>query len=109
MGRVNKRAKACDIPQHVKKRVWERDKGMCIICWRNTAAPNAHFISRAHGGRGIEENIVTLCTDFGGGCHFLYDNGTKEQREIIRKKIRSYLMEQYPSWDESKLIYRKWE
>lgn len=71
--------------------------------------PNAHYISRAKGGLGIEENIVTLCTNMTENkCHERYDNGTKEEQEEIRKKIKRYLMNQYPNWDESQLVYRKW-
>lgn len=107
-GRKNKRARACDIPDRVKHEVWERDGGACVLCHGRTAAPNAHYISRANGGKGVPENTVTLCTSFGNGCHNLYDNGTKEQREAIRGRLRAYLMEQYPGWNEDDLIYRKW-
>ena len=45
--------------------------------------PNAHYISRAHGGLGIEENIVTLCLD----CHNNYDNGrSKQESDCIKEK-----------------------
>lgn len=71
--------------------------------------PNAHYISRAKGGLGIEENIVTLCTSLTANkCHERYDNGTKEEREEIREKIKRYLMDYYPGWDEGQLVYRKW-
>jgi predicted CXXCH cytochrome family protein len=98
----SRRAKACDIPQSVKMRVWERDGGRCIICGNPHAAPNAHYIRRSQGGLGIEENIVTLCLE----CHEEYDNGSK--RKEYGEKIRKYLKDHYPGWDESKLIYRKW-
>lgn len=107
--RKNKRAKACDIPARVKREVWERDKGRCVLCGASVnTAPNAHYISRAHGGLGIPENIVTLCTGFGpGNCHDRYDNGTKEERVGMRQRIREYLKSQYPGWEESRLIYKK--
>lgn len=107
-GQKNKRAKACDIPFRVKMEVWERDGGACVLCGCTTAAPNAHFISRQNGGKGIPENIVTLCTGFGNGCHYKYDNGTKEERQAIAERLRAYLSEQYPNWNENDLIYRKW-
>lgn len=44
---MNKRSKACDISQKVKKKVWERDNHRCIICGSPYAMPNAHYISRA--------------------------------------------------------------
>lgn len=102
MGKVNKRAKACDISQRVKKSVWERDQGLCVLCCR-PGAPNAHFISRAHGGLGIEENVVTLCLR----CHDTYDHGDRQTREYLKGRLRGYLAHIYPDWDETELIYRK--
>lgn len=96
---MHKATKACAIPKEVKIRVYERDKGLCIICGC-AGLPEAHYISRAHLGLGIEENIVTLCRS----CHDLYDGvKRKEYGEIIR----NYLKELYPEWDEKKLIYQK--
>lgn len=104
-----KRAKACDITPAVKQRVWERDEGCCVVCGnRVNVMPNAHYISRAHGGLGIEQNIVTLCTDFTANrCHSRFDNGTAEERKIIGAAIRRYLMGKYPGWNEANLIYTK--
>ena len=68
----SKRTKATDIPQKVKQAVWERDGGRCVVCGccRNVM-PNAHFIPRSKGGLGIEENIVTLCTNLTENqCHY---------------------------------------
>lgn len=107
-GQKNKRAKACDIPQRVKDEVWERDGGLCVLCRCATAAPNSHYISRQNGGKGIPENVVTLCTGFGNGCHHIYDNGTKEERASIKERLAAYLIGQYPGWNEEDLIYRKW-
>jgi len=105
----SKRSRACDISWKVKWEVFERDEGRCVLCQRRESAlPNAHYISRAHGGLGIPENIVTLCTGFGEeNCHYRYDNGTREEREAMRGRIRAYLMSKYPLWDEEKLRYRK--
>lgn len=103
------RAKKCDISQRVKKRVWERDGGRCVICGNPVnAMPNAHYISRARGGLGIEQNIVTLCTDFTENrCHSRYDNGSAEERARIGQKIREYLMSKYPDWEENELYYKR--
>lgn len=105
--RTTRVGRATDIPQAVKRAVWERDNHRCIICGHANAAPNAHFISRAHLGRGIEENIVTLCTLFGNGCHHRFDNGSRVERELMREEIRKYLKSKYPDWDEDKLVYRR--
>lgn len=103
------RTKACDIPKRVKDAVWERDGGRCIICGNAfNVMPNAHYISRSAGGLGIEENIVTLCTNFTENqCHYKYDNGKKGEREAMGKKIQKYLRSKYKDWDEDKLIYHK--
>ena len=99
---MHKRTKALDITPAVKSAVWERDKGRCILCGSPMYAfPNAHYISRAQGGLGIEENIVTLCQV----CHDRYDNGAGQQQ--TKAEIRDYLMRKYQDWDESRLRYRK--
>lgn len=97
---ASKRTKALAIPQKVKRKVYERDGGRCIICGR-AGFPNAHYISRAHGGLGIEENIVSLCA----GCHRDYDQSV--QRRSLGRVIASYLKGVYPDWNEDNLIYRK--
>ena len=96
---MHKRTRALDISAQVKRRVLERDE-YCVWCGR-AGAPNAHYISRAQGGLGIEENILTLCND----CHRRYDQTT--DRPLMREYFREYLRGKYPDWDENKLIYRK--
>lgn len=97
---ISKRSRACDIPQKVKKAVWIRDKGRCVFCGR-LGNPNAHYISRAKGGLGIEQNILTLCND----CHRRYDQTT--DRKALKEYFTAYLKSQYIDWDESKLYYKK--
>lgn len=99
----SKRSKACDIPLSVKKKVWKRDGEKCIVCWDREAMPNSHFISRAQGGLGIEENIVTLCSR----CHKNFDQTVN--RPEYRDFIRAYLKSKYPCWNEENLIYKKGE
>ncbi len=108
-GLHSKRSKACDIPDKVKKIVWERDNHKCVVCGCCVnVMPNAHFIPRSKGGLGIEQNIVTLCTLFTENkCHYKYDNGTKEEHDYIEDKIRNYLRAIYPGWNEKNLYYRK--
>lgn len=101
---VSRRAKACDIPQRVKAAVWERDGGRCVLTGETfTAAPNAHFISRAKGGLGIEKNIFTATIE----AHRRFDSGGREEREAMREQVKEYLQSKYEDWDESKLVYRK--
>ena len=103
------RSKATDIPYSVKKRVFLRDEGKCVICGNMiNVMPNAHYISRNDGGLGIEENVVTLCTEFTENkCHRKYDFGTEEERNYCREKIREYLKSKYKNWNEKNLIYQK--
>ena len=100
---MHKRTKALDIPQKVKDEVWERDGHKCVICGSMYSMPNAHYISRSHGGLGIPENVVTLCLD----CHDFYDNGAGGRK--LGPIIAKYLRSQYPGWDERKLVYRKYD
>ena len=44
--------------------------------WWEEGEPNMHYISRAQGGLGIEENVVTGCQE----CHHEYDNGAKREQ-----------------------------
>lgn len=88
----------------VKRRVWERDGGRCVVCGStHTAAPNAHYIPRSHLGLGVEQNIVTLCL----ACHCDYNNSVK--RPYYATLIRMHLKRCYPDWDESKLTYHKFD
>lgn len=105
----SKRSKATDIDQKVKLKVWERDKHCCVICGNNVnVMPNAHYISRAKGGLGIEENIFTACTRLTeNDCHYKFDNGTKEEKALLNLKVKKYLSSIYPNWNEDNLYYKK--
>lgn len=98
----SKRSKACDISQAVKKAVWERDGGRCIICGTCNAMPNSHYIRRSKGGLGIEQNVVTMCQR----CHMMYDQSI--DRDAIRSYTEKYLRSKYPDWNPDKLVYKKW-
>lgn len=99
---MHRRTKALAISKAVKDRVWERDGRCCVLCGSPYAAPEAHYISRAQGGLGVEENVVTLCR----ACHGRYDNSS--ERPYIRPRLAAYLKGKYPGWDEANLIFRKW-
>lgn len=92
-----KRSKATDIPMSVKKKVWERDHGRCVVCGNNyNVMPNAHILSRAHSGMGIETNVVTMCTEFTQNkCHRKFDFGTKEEKEKILEIVTNYMKSIY--------------
>lgn len=97
------RSKACDIKSVVKHKVFLRDNGRCILCGSPYGQPNAHYISRAQGGLGIEKNIVTLCLD----CHHRFDQTT--YRQEIKEYIKNYLSLMYKDWNEKDLIYQKYD
>lgn len=96
--KASKRARATDIPMTVKRAVYERDRGCCIFCGRR-GSPNAHVLSRAHGGLGVEKNIVTACTE----CHEMMDNSV--YREIYLDAAKRYLAGIYGAWDENEVKY----
>lgn len=108
---MRKETKATDFTKNVKEEIAKRDSlddwPCCINCGRPaplespTAFSNAHFIGRAQGGRGIEENGLTLCP----GCHRRYDQTT--ERPILREFFREYLKSKYEDWDEQNLYYRR--
>lgn len=93
----SKRAKATDIPMSVKKKVWERDNHRCVVCGNYcNVMPNAHILPRSKSGRGIETNVVTLCTELTPNkCHRKFDFGTEEEREEILDKIVKYMKSIY--------------
>lgn len=108
---MHTRTKALGITIRVKQKVADRDScdghPCCILCGlpapvnNRLAFSNAHYINRAQGGLGVEENILTLCP----ACHHRYDQTT--DRATLKPFFRRYLKERYPEWDEAKLIYRK--
>lgn len=98
----SKRSKATDIPKPVKDCVWERDNHACVLCGSIEAMPNAHYISRANSGLGIEQNIVTLCL----GCHFDLDMSTN--RKELLQRVREYLEIHYPGFPDEDRRYIKW-
>lgn len=100
----SKRSKACDISQKVKKTVWERDNGCCVICGNTyNVMPNAHYIPRSKGGLGIEENIFTACTRLTeNDCHYKFD-----EYGIGKDIVKEYLSATYSGWNENDLKYKK--
>ena len=70
--------------------------------------PNAHILSRAHGGLGIETNIVTLCTELSPlKCHRRFDFGTKKEHDEILEIITGYMKSKYPGWSIENQRYKK--
>lgn len=97
---MNGRTKAMRFSPATKERIYDRDHRRCVYCGSYEGEPVAHYISRAQGGLGIEQNGLTLCWR----CHRRYDQS--EHRWEMRDYFRDYLKAKYPDWDESKLTYR---
>ena len=104
----SKRTKACEIPPEVKKAVYARDKERCVGCgrWVEPRCACAHFVARAHGGLGIEQNIVTLCDD----CHRIFDKVSCERSTEIGEAIYAHLRAIYGAENitRDKLVFSKW-
>lgn len=109
---MHRLTKATAIPDSVKERVRERDRGRCIICGAE-GFPCCHIVRRSQMGMGVEENIVTLCSP----CHYAFDEGLGIKRLKLlgmnsQKDIMDYIVEYikgfYPDWSEEKVTYRKW-
>ena len=107
---LRKDTKARDFSKAVKEKIAERDSIDGCPCCVNCGKPapgrlvwsNAHFISRAQGGLGIEQNVFTACFT----CHYKEDFG-QEQLEY-REQAKKYLESQYEGWNEKNLYYDKW-
>lgn len=97
---MNKRTSALSIPKRVKDAVWQRDQYRCILCQSTQAMPNAHVVSRAQGGLGVEQNIVTLCQS----CHRALDQSI--HRKYLMQEVYAYMRAKYPGWEPGQLRYR---
>lgn len=106
-----RRTDALGITRSTKEAVAERDSfegyPCCVLCGSPAPTNNwlafscAHYISRAQGGLGREDNILTLCPE----CHRRYDQTT--ERAMLKPFFKRYLMEHYPNWNEGNLVYKK--
>lgn len=100
---MHRETKFTAISPATKKKVWQRDFGRCVLCGSINAGPHCHFVRRAQGGLGTEENIWTGCQR----CHDAFDSESTDGP--LHARMRDYFKTLYPQWDESKLKYKKWE
>lgn len=107
---MHRETKATSIPPAVKRAVAMRDGGKCVLCGSYFGDPVAHVVRRSQGGRGIEENIVTLCP----ACHRAYDEGANLEkfgrgttRESLYCYLVAYLKGFYPDWSREDMKYKK--
>lgn len=61
-----------------------------------------HYISRANGGLGIEENLADGCIQ----CHMKLDQSP--QRKEMKEVFKKYLQSKYPNWNEETLRYKRY-
>lgn len=97
---MHRQTKYTNISPAVKRAVYIRDNGRCVLCDR-PGDPVAHLISRGQGGLGREENVVTLCP----ACHRAYDQGP--ERKALYARLVAYMKGFYPDWDREDMIYKK--
>lgn len=98
----HKRTVAVSISTATKRAVNRRDGGKCIFCGRY-GDPVAHVVSRAQGGLGVEQNIVTACWE----CHMAMDNSPA--RRVMVQEAINYLTRCYGSWSKEEVTYNKWK
>lgn len=98
---MHKMTKATAISPAVKAAVFARDRGRCVVCGSPLGLPCAHVVRRSRGGKGIEQNIVTLCPL----CHSEFDEG--RNRDAYEVKIIAYLKGFYPGWNRADMVCRK--
>lgn len=107
---MREETKATSISPAVKKAVYIRDRGRCVLCGSPYGDPVAHVVRRSQGGKGIERNIVTLCP----ACHRAYDEGADLRRygagttrESLYCHLVAHLKGFYPDWNREDMIYHK--
>lgn len=97
-----------------RKKIIERDHGMCIFCQMNYEMEEAtwldlqldgimHYVPRSHQGLGIEKNGAL-------GCHWhhhMLDNDHKGRGKTMKKMFKAYLEGIYPDWNEDDLTNPK--
>lgn len=112
----SRQARAREFPPSVRAKIKKRDNGECIFCrmdyrmdreewWFEMQIKQyMHYIPRAHGGLGIEQNGAVGCQYH----HHMMDNGNQGNREEMLAMFRDYLKGIYPEWEEGKLVYDKY-
>lgn len=82
-----KRTTWTDIDNKTRQYCYKRDHNQCIICHSTYNLTLAHiFLSRAKGGKGCKENLVTLCYR---DHVFLMDNPIGRKNNELSKKYKS--------------------
>ena len=112
----SKQARAREFTQKERKLIRERDRNQCIFCaagWETEGATSMalstlsimHYIPRSQNGLGIPQNGAIGCQWH----HEMLDNGNKGNRDEMLELFRDYLRSKYSDWDNTKLVYSKWD
>lgn len=111
---MKKSTRAKEFSAKVREVIKQRDSEQCIFCRKKYHVEETteagywlsimHYIPRAKGGLGIEQNGAIGCQYH----HTLMDNGNKGLREEMLELFKEYLQEHYPDWKEEDLIYKKY-
>ncbi len=115
MSKKSKRSRAAEFSKKARYDIMVRDRGNCIFCemeylmndideWGKNIKDIMHYIPRSSGGLGIPQNGAVGCRYH----HSMFDNGNNGKRGEMKELFREYLKRIYPGWDESKVVYSKW-
>lgn len=98
---MSRRKQNTDIDGKSREAVHRRDGYRCVYCGRaDKPIELAHFVSRSRGGKGIPQNLISLCID----CHRNYDG---ELHSEMKDFLENFLRSKYKGWDEKDIVYRK--
>ena len=112
---ASKRTNALRFPPRTILQMKARDGG-CIFCQMGYHMPEGsdagpyllqamHYIGRAQGGLGIEQNGAMGCIWH----HQLMDNGNQGLHDEMQNLMADYLRSKYKDWDTIRKTYNKWE
>lgn len=115
MPKRSKQARKREFSEKARKEIKYRDRMQCIFCmmgyrmekadsWSTQILSIMHYIPRSRNGLGIPQNGAVGCQYH----HNMLDNGNQGVRQEMLKLFKNYLQNHYPDWDESKLVYSKW-
>ena len=100
---MHRETQATAISNSVKLAVYIRDGERCILCKRpvHWSCACAHVVRRSQGGKGVEQNVVTLCP----ACHRETDEGPMSKANM--RDIIKYITDLYPGWTRAQVTYKK--
>jgi hypothetical protein len=67
------------IPERVRRRVWQRDRGACVVCGTREKLRFEHIIAVGRGGSNSVRNLELRCSS----CHQLKPGPDETQRSDL--------------------------